>query len=59
MTVKLTKDGLLKVNAENELESYALKKWLEENMELIENQKLNKNIAVCYGLDSGFAYHGR
>lgn len=59
MTVELTKDGLLKVEAENELEAYALKKWIEENMEIVENQKLNKSIVVCYGLEYQSTYRGR
>lgn len=59
MTVELTKDGLLKVEAENELEAYALKKWIEDNKEVIENQALNKNIVVCYGLEYQSTYRGR
>jgi uncharacterized metal-binding protein len=59
MTVELTKDGLLKIEAEIELEAYALKKWVEENMELVENPKLNKNIVVCYGLENQPPYRGR
>lgn len=58
MTVELTKDGLLKVGAENELESYALRKWIEDNMELIQNPKLNKNIVVCYGVEN-YTYNRR
>lgn len=59
MTVELTKDGLLRVEAENDLEAYALKKWVEDNMEIVGNQKINKGIVVCYGLDQSPVYRGR
>lgn len=51
MKVELTKYGLLKVEAENDLESYALRKWVDENMEIIENQNLNKNIVILFGIE--------
>ena len=59
MTVELNKDGLLKIKAETELESYALRKWLEDNKEIIENQKINKAIVICYGIEPPPIYRGQ
>lgn len=59
MKADLNKEGILKIKAETELESYALKKWLEDNMEIVGNQKINKGIVVCYGLDQAPVYRGR
>jgi hypothetical protein len=61
MTVELTKDGLLKVQAENELEVYALKKWLQDNNIVFTDPVLSKSISILPELLYEYAqgYRGR
>lgn len=50
MKAELRKDGQLVISSENELESYALSKWVQDNLQIISNPEVNKKFVVCYGL---------
>jgi len=54
MKAEIKENGLLIVSAENELESYAIRKWVLDNTELISNPEINKSIAICYGVNEEF-----
>jgi hypothetical protein len=56
MTATIDKDGILMIEAETELEAYALSKWADENFTSEENTaylspRLQQNILVIYGLE--------
>ena len=53
MKAKIDKDGCLYVKAETELEAYALRKWGDENMNMVDDNVsvVNDNFIISYGLD--------
>lgn len=59
MTAELTKDGVLIIRAELELEAYALKKWMEDNSEIFSNEKKTKGIIVSLDTESSYNNCGR
>lgn len=52
MKAKIDATGVLKVSAETELESYALRRWADENHEVIDGKSVCDKVLVTWGIES-------